>query len=86
MTANRKRSRRVIATIVFTLVWLLGDAAHGTNEDKRQEVARLADLAKWKAGTIVADVGAGDGTYSFAAAQKVGHRAAFMRLKLTRKN
>jgi ubiquinone/menaquinone biosynthesis C-methylase UbiE len=72
MTANRKRSRRVVATIVFTLVWLLGDAARGTNEDKRQEVARLADLAKWKAGTIVADVGAGDGTYSFAAAEKVG--------------
>src|SRR4029077_11899111 len=40
--------------------------------DQRQEITRLAELTQWKAGTIVADVGAGDGTYSFVAAQKVG--------------
>jgi ubiquinone/menaquinone biosynthesis C-methylase UbiE len=69
---NRKRSRCTIATIVFTLLWSLGDAARGINGDERQEITRLAKLTQWKAGTIVADVGAGDGTYSFVAAQKVG--------------
>ncbi len=40
--------------------------------DQRAEIDRLAQLMQWKPGTIVADVGAGDGTYSFAAAEKVG--------------
>jgi ubiquinone/menaquinone biosynthesis C-methylase UbiE len=69
---NRKRSRRSIAFIVFTLLWLLGDVAPGIGGDQGQEITRLAELTQWKAGTIVADVGAGDGTYSFVAAQKVG--------------
>ena len=42
------------------------------NVDQSHELARLAELTHWKSGTIVADVGAGDGTYSFIAAQKVG--------------
>lgn len=40
--------------------------------DAADEVAQLARLMEWKAGTVVADVGAGDGQYSFAAADKVG--------------
>jgi ubiquinone/menaquinone biosynthesis C-methylase UbiE len=39
---------------------------------QRQEIARLAELMQWKSGTIVADIGAGDGSYSFGAAEKVG--------------
>jgi ubiquinone/menaquinone biosynthesis C-methylase UbiE len=69
---NRKRSRCIIPTIVFTLLWSLGDVAHGTNDGQRQEITRLAELTQWKAGTMVADIGAGDGAYSFVAAQKVG--------------
>ncbi len=69
---NRKRSRCPIATIIFTLLWSLGDVALGINADQRQEITRLAELTQWKAGTIVADVGAGDGAYSFVSAQKVG--------------
>jgi ubiquinone/menaquinone biosynthesis C-methylase UbiE len=69
---NRKRSRCPIATIIFTLLWSLADVALGINADQRQEITRLAQLTQWKAGTIVADVGAGDGAYSFVAAQKVG--------------
>jgi ubiquinone/menaquinone biosynthesis C-methylase UbiE len=69
---NRKRFRCGIASIVFTLFWSLGDAAPGISVGQGQEIARLAELTQWKAGTIVADVGAGDGTYSFVAAQKVG--------------
>jgi ubiquinone/menaquinone biosynthesis C-methylase UbiE len=66
------KSLCTITAIVFTLLWSFGELALGTNGDQRQEITRLAELTQWKAGTIVADVGAGDGTYSFAAAQKVG--------------
>jgi ubiquinone/menaquinone biosynthesis C-methylase UbiE len=72
MTMKRKGSRCIIATTVFTLLWSLGNVAQGTKDDQRQEITRLAALTQWKEGTIVADVGAGDGTYSFVAAQKVG--------------
>jgi len=67
---NHKRFRRTTATII--LLWWLADVALGMNGDQRQEITRLAELTQWKAGTIVADVGAGDGTYSFEAAEKVG--------------
>ena len=36
------------------------------------EMRRLAALMEWKPGTVVADIGAGDGSYSFAAAEHVG--------------
>jgi len=36
------------------------------------EIAKLAALMGWKQGTVVADIGAGDGRYSFAAAEIVG--------------
>jgi ubiquinone/menaquinone biosynthesis C-methylase UbiE len=69
---NRKRPRRTIAAIVVTLLWSLGHVALAINGDEHQEVTRLAELTQWKAGTVVADIGAGDGTYSFVAAEKVG--------------
>lgn len=36
------------------------------------EIAKLAALMDWKPGTVVADIGAGDGRYSFAAEERVG--------------
>ena len=69
---NNKKSGYRIAAIVLTVLWSLGATAPGINGDERREIARLAELTQWKAGTIVADIGAGDGTYSFEAAQKVG--------------
>lgn len=68
---NCRRSRSNSAAVVFTLLWLLGNVALGVNAAE-QEITRLAEFTQWKAGTIVADVGAGDGTYSFVAAEKVG--------------
>jgi ubiquinone/menaquinone biosynthesis C-methylase UbiE len=52
----------------LTLVSLLPRA----NADATDEIKRLAGLMEWKPGTIVADIGAGDGRYAFAAAQLVG--------------
>jgi ubiquinone/menaquinone biosynthesis C-methylase UbiE len=69
---NRKRPRRTIAAIVVTLLWSLGHVALAINGDEHQEVTRLAELTQWKAGTVVADIGAGDGTYSFVAAEMIG--------------
>src|SRR4029077_17252256 len=37
-----------------------------------EEVKRLAELMGWKAGISVADIGAGDGKYTFAAVERVG--------------
>jgi ubiquinone/menaquinone biosynthesis C-methylase UbiE len=37
-----------------------------------EEVQRLAALMAWKPGTVAADIGAGDGEYTFAAVERVG--------------
>jgi ubiquinone/menaquinone biosynthesis C-methylase UbiE len=46
--------------------------AAGVRGEAGEEVRRLAELMGWKAGTVVADIGAGDGKYTFAAAERVG--------------
>jgi ubiquinone/menaquinone biosynthesis C-methylase UbiE len=51
------------AAAVFA-VQVRGDAA--------EEVKRLAELMVWRAGTVAADIGAGDGKYAFAAVERVG--------------
>ena len=63
------RKRRILCglgllTILAFACWARGDAA--------EEVGRLAKLMDWKPGDVVADIGAGDGSYSFAAAERVG--------------
>jgi len=42
------------------------------NGNAADQIKRLAALMEWKPGTIVADIGAGDGIYSFAAVEQVG--------------
>jgi SAM-dependent methyltransferase len=69
---HRKTFRCTIATVVAILLWSLGAAALVTNSDEQKEITRLAQLTHWKPGTVVADIGAGDGSYSFSAAEKVG--------------
>ena len=40
--------------------------------DAAREAKRLAELMGWKAATVAADIGAGDGKYTFAAVERVG--------------
>ena len=46
--------------------------AVGVRGEAVEEIARLAELMGWKAGTVVADIGAGDGKYAFVAVERVG--------------
>src|SRR5438093_10676512 len=46
--------------------------AVGVRGAAAEEVRRLAELVGWKGGTAVADIGAGDGKYAFAAVERVG--------------
>jgi ubiquinone/menaquinone biosynthesis C-methylase UbiE len=43
-----------------------------TLADPAAEIKRLASLMQWKPGSVVADIGAGDGSYAFAALPYVG--------------
>ena len=69
---NRKTFRRATAAVVAILLWSIGGVARVTNSEEQEEITRLAQLTQWRPGTVVADIGAGDGSYSFAAAEKVG--------------
>jgi ubiquinone/menaquinone biosynthesis C-methylase UbiE len=40
--------------------------------DAADEIRRLAALMEWKPGTVVADIGAGDGRYTWAAVEHIG--------------
>ena len=68
---NRKRlfTTGVLCVIVVALYagWL--QQAKG---DASDEIKRLAALMAWRPGAVVADVGAGDGRWAFAAAHAVG--------------
>ena len=52
-----------MATLVFAL---------HAKASAADEIPKLAALMKWKSGTVVADIGAGDGSYAFAAVEQVG--------------
>jgi ubiquinone/menaquinone biosynthesis C-methylase UbiE len=64
---TKKRLWLLVTACVWVAVFAAG--ARGTASD---EIKRLAALMEWKPGTITADIGAGDGQYSFAAVEQVG--------------
>ncbi len=64
---NKKRLWLLLLPGIAAAIFAL--QARGNAAD---EIKRLAALMEWKPGTIVADIGAGDGRYSFAAMERVG--------------
>src|SRR6266851_9759348 len=63
---------RLLSASVLCAIALAAGLLRQANGDASDEIKRLAALMEWKPGTIVADIGAGDGRYSFAAAAHVG--------------
>lgn len=47
-----------------------------TKASASDEIPKLAALMEWKPGTVLADIGAGDGEYAFAAVEQVGATGA----------
>ena len=64
-----RRKRLFLLLLTGVAAAILAVKASGNAAD---EIKRLALLMGWKPGTTVADIGAGDGKYSFAAAERVG--------------
>jgi len=64
----KKRAWLVFAA--FTALLAVAFVMHA-NPSASDEISRLAVLMQWKPTAVVADIGAGDGRYAFAAAQHV---------------
>ena len=67
---NRKHWKRLGFLVLACAAPAVFAARAGGNA--ADQIKRLAALMEWKPGTIVADIGAGDGIYSFAAVEHVG--------------
>jgi ubiquinone/menaquinone biosynthesis C-methylase UbiE len=65
--AMKKKNLMLVGLLCAAAVF-----AVGVRGEAPEEVGRLAELMGWKAGTVVADIGAGDGKYTFAAVERVG--------------
>jgi ubiquinone/menaquinone biosynthesis C-methylase UbiE len=65
-------AKRLVAAVVIGAAFAGAFSLRRANADAADEIKRLSALMEWKPGTIVADIGAGDGRYGFAAAQLVG--------------
>lgn len=64
-------TKRLVAGILLCAALAVASFRRA-DADAADEMKRLAALMEWKPGTIVADIGAGDGRFAFAAAQIVG--------------
>jgi ubiquinone/menaquinone biosynthesis C-methylase UbiE len=62
----------LVAISALAVYWMLSRTVPRAHADQRQDIDRLAQLMQWKPGAIIADVGAGDGSYSFVAVEKAG--------------
>lgn len=70
---NRKLNRKkwfVFAAACATAATLL--LALHTKASASEEIPKLATLMEWKQGMAIADIGAGDGSYAFAAVEHIG--------------
>jgi ubiquinone/menaquinone biosynthesis C-methylase UbiE len=69
MTGKMNKKRFWMMLLAGVAAAIFAVQARGNAAD---EIKRLAALMEWKPGTIVADIGAGDGRYSFAAVEHLG--------------
>jgi len=65
----RSRSRHLVLTLLLGALVLA--TCHGRAQDQK-EADKLATLLNWKPGAVVAEIGAGDGGMTLAAADRVG--------------
>jgi predicted methyltransferase len=65
----RMRSRHLVLPVLFVALALA--ACHGRAQDWK-DADKLATLLNWKPGSVVAEIGAGDGGLTLAAAERVG--------------
>jgi len=69
MTHRSLRKLCTALTLIALATAVFSFSARAAADD---EVAKLAAVMGWKQGSVIADIGAGDGRYSFAAANIVG--------------
>ena len=63
------KKKRLLVGLVCAAAVVFGAQVRG---DATEEIKRLAEFMAWKAGTVAADIGAGDGKYTFAAVELLG--------------
>jgi predicted methyltransferase len=68
---NMKKKLLLLFVLVFAVV-AAASLRSLVRADAAGEMKRLAALMQWKPGTIVADIGAGDGRFTFAALDYLG--------------
>jgi ubiquinone/menaquinone biosynthesis C-methylase UbiE len=71
MNRQISRGKWILFALACVATAILGFALR-TRASAADEIPRLATLMEWKQGTVVADIGAGDGSYAFAAVEHVG--------------
>jgi ubiquinone/menaquinone biosynthesis C-methylase UbiE len=71
MNRQISRGKWILFVLACVATAILGFALR-TTASAADEIPKLATLMEWKQGTVVADIGAGDGSYAFAAVEHVG--------------
>jgi ubiquinone/menaquinone biosynthesis C-methylase UbiE len=71
MKQKSKSNKCFLLVLAWIVAASLAFALHA-RASAADEIPKLASLMGWKPGTVVADIGAGDGSYTFAAIEQVG--------------
>jgi ubiquinone/menaquinone biosynthesis C-methylase UbiE len=71
MNRQISRGKWILFALACVATAILGLALRA-RASAADEIPKLATLMEWKQGTVVADIGAGDGSYAFAAVEHVG--------------